>query len=102
MELTGAKIKKFRLSRGLSRQELGDIIGVGFSTISGWELDKWGPNRHAKAILKKIMAEFEAETYVPVNLREEIKLLKIELRGYKKLCLQQQKILDQFVKTKEL
>jgi len=102
MELTGAKIKKFRLGRGLSRKELGDEIGVGFSTISGWELDKWEPNPKAKALLIKIMAEFEAETYVPVNLREEIKLLKIELRGYKKLCLQQQKILDQFVKTKEL
>ena len=97
MELNGAKIKKFRLDRGLSRKELGDEIGVGFSTISGWELDKWEPNPKAKALLKKIMDEWEAETYVPTNLREELRLQKIELRHYKKLCKQLQSIIDKLV-----
>ena len=97
MELNGSKIKKFRLDRGLSRKELGDEIGVGFSTISGWELDKWGPGPKAKALLKKIMDEWEAETYIPINLRENLRLHKIELRHYKKLCKQQQSIIEKLV-----
>ena len=97
MKLNGSTIRKFRIDSGLSRKELGDKIGVGFSTISGWELDKWGPNHKAKALLKKIMDEWEAETYIPINLREELRLQKIELRHYKKLCKQQQSIIDKLV-----
>ena len=69
MELTGSKIKKFRLDRRLSRKELADEIGVGFSTISGWELDKWGPNPRAKALLKKI-------PYCPVTTVTDDRLLE--------------------------
>ena len=43
------------------------------------------------------MDEWESETYIPINLREELRLLKIELRHYKKLCKQQQSIIEKLV-----
>jgi len=49
----GERLKKLRKDKGISQEDLGNIIGVQKSTISLYELNKNEPNDKAKVKLAK-------------------------------------------------
>lgn len=48
-EIRPKRLKKYRIEKGISIYELGEIVGANFSTVSYWENGKKFP-RHDKII----------------------------------------------------
>jgi len=79
---TGDKIKALRIERGMTLEELGDLVGVGKSTVRKWEtgaIKNMGRDK-----IEKLCSVFD----VPPDylIKEESK--KVELSNYDKRFLE--------------
>lgn len=75
-----ALIKNIRQYTGLSQQELGEKLGVTFSTINRWENGKSFPNRLAQTKLYDFCKENKIPVYdmMMQRIRDEVESLEVE------------------------
>lgn len=97
------KIKELRLSRGMTLEQVGDIVGVGKSTVRKWETGEIADMKQGKiALLAKalsttpayLMGWFEEESYKETTLNEgERQLLEL----FRKVPENQQQMVLQMI-----
>lgn len=61
--LWGSNIAEHRRRRDLTQTELGQLVGVHFTTVSKWELGKVEPTRHHKAAVAKALRTTTARLF---------------------------------------
>jgi transcriptional regulator with XRE-family HTH domain len=91
MSTLGQKIKSLRLEKKLTQEELGNILGLGKSSISMYENDKMSPDDDIK---NKIADYFNVSIdyllgrtdirnpYIPQEYQENNKVTKRDLKNY--------------------
>ena len=53
----GQRLKEARKKKGLTQQQLGELLGVSFSTVNRWEKGHHEPTLLAKERLKNLFQE---------------------------------------------
>lgn len=80
--MTGDEIKAFRKSKNLTQEGLGEIVGVGKSSVANWENDHTSPSGSSLKTLEKLMSGEWA--IVPLSSQEEELLDQgVERGGFK-------------------
>lgn len=81
IHLFGDRLKELRISKNLSQEELGNILGVRKSSISNWETDKATPTYD---ILTKLAQYFNVTTDYLLGFNQDdldkIEKLKVTLK----------------------
>ena len=88
MELNiGANIKKLRLDKGLTQEQLADILGISTAAVSKWEAKNTYPDIAMLIPLAQIfnVSLDELMRYDETKVQEEIAVV---LRDYKRLCVE--------------
>lgn len=67
VRMTGQEVKELRKKRGLTQQELADIIGVDRVTVARWEIGEKKPSNLAKRQLSRLAKK--VNTKVPATAK---------------------------------
>lgn len=96
MDLTiGEKIKKIRKEKGLTQQELADILGVSKATVAMYEINRNQPNL---IILKKICLIFDISGNYLLGLTDKAISLKVAMEKEKNFATEIATFLSPFPK----
>lgn len=89
----GAKIKEYRKKKNLTQEELGKKIGVGLSTISGYERGSSSPDNEKIYALSKVLEVSVNDFFPPIE--DEDVLVRAENKFSKKVSAEDMRFLQE-------
>lgn len=90
----GLKIKEYRKKNNLTQEELGKKIGVGLSTISGYERGSNSPDNDKMYTLSKVLGVSVSDFFPPVENDGDI-LNRVENKFNNKVSIEDMKFLQE-------